>query len=363
MAKRDYYEVLGISRDADVSEIKKAYRQLAMKYHPDRNPGDKEAEDKFKEASEAYAVLGDQEKRNIYNRYGFDGLKGAGRGFGDFSFFSDSIFSDFGDILGDLFGFGGGRGGARGARRGRDLGLELNITMEQAYNGVEKELEVKRERSCEICDGSGAEPGRPAETCQQCGGSGKTTINQGFFSIATTCSICNGAGKIIRYPCKTCGGKGRTLESRKIKVNIPAGVDTGNRLRVGGEGEGGYSGGRPGDLYVIINVEEHDHFKRQDHDLIYQLDITFAQAVLGDEVKIHTFDGTEKIKIHPESQTGKITRIKGKGFKRVNSWGKGDLLVILNVVTPTRLSKEEKELFRQLREIEKEKIRESAMAD
>jgi molecular chaperone DnaJ len=228
---------------------------------------------------------------------------------------------------------------------------------------VEKELEVKRERSCEICDGSGAEPGRPAETCRQCGGSGKTRINQGFFSIASTCYVCNGAGKIIRYPCKTCDGRGRTLETRKIKVNIPAGVDTGNRLRVGGEGEGGYGGGRPGDLYVIINVEEHDHFKRQDHDLIYQLDITFAQAALGDDVKIHTFDGTEKIKIHPESQTGKITRIKGKGFKRVNSWGKGDLLVILNVVTPTRLSKEEKELFRQLREIEKEKIGESAMAD
>jgi molecular chaperone DnaJ len=222
---------------------------------------------------------------------------------------------------------------------------------------------VKRERSCEICDGSGAEPGRPAETCRQCGGSGKTRINQGFFSIASTCSVCNGSGKIIRYPCKTCSGKGRTLETRKIKVTIPAGVDTGNRLRVGGEGEGGYGGGRAGDLYVILNVEEHDHFKRQDLDLIYQLDITFAQAVLGDEVKINTFDGAEKIKIHPESQTGKITRIKGKGFKRVNSWGKGDLLVVLNVITPTHLTKREKELFRELRDIEKEKTGESANAD
>ena len=243
------------------------------------------------------------------------------------------------------------------------MGLEINITLEQAYNGIEKELELKRERSCEICDGSGAEPGRPAETCQQCGGSGKTRINQGFFSIASTCSVCNGSGKIIRYPCKTCSGKGRTLETRKIKVTIPAGVDSGNRLRVGGEGEGGYGGGRAGDLYVILNVEEHDRFKRQDLDLIYQLDITFAQAVLGDEVKINTFDGAEKIKIHPESQTGKITRLKGKGFKQVNSWGKGDLLVVLNVITPTHLTKREKELFRELRDIEKVKTGESATAD
>ncbi|UCH97625.1 MAG: molecular chaperone DnaJ [Candidatus Aminicenantes bacterium] len=359
MAKRDYYEVLGVSRDASLSDIKKAYRQLAMKYHPDRNPGDSAAEDKFKEASEAYSVLADDEKRNLYNRYGFDGLKGAGRGFGDFSFFSDSIFADFGDILGDIFGFGGGRGGARGARRGRDIGMDVYITMEEAYTGVEKELELKRERSCEICDGSGAEPGRPVETCQHCGGSGKTMIRQAIFSIASTCSVCNGTGQIIRYPCKTCSGKGRTLESRKIKITLPAGVDSGNRLRVTGEGEGGHRGGRPGDLYVTINVEEHDHFKREDHDLIYRLDISFSQAVLGDEIKIETFDGTERIKIHPESQTGKIIRLKGKGFKRVNSWGKGDLLVILNVVTPTRLSKKEKELFRELREIEKQKMGES----
>jgi molecular chaperone DnaJ len=362
MAKRDYYEVLGVSRDTAVSEIKKAYRQLAMKYHPDRNPGDSEAEEKFKEASEAYSVLADEEKRQIYNQFGFEGLKGAGRGSGDFSFFSDSIFADFEDILGSFFGFSGGRGGARGARRGRDVGVEVNLSLEEAYKGVEKELDVKREQSCHVCDGSGAEPGRPVETCQQCGGSGKSRVSHGFFSIASACPVCEGQGKIIRYPCKTCGGKGRVLESRKIKVNIPAGVDSGNRLRVGGEGEGGYKGGRPGDLYVILHVEEHDHFKREGNDLIYRLDITFSQAVLGDEIKIVTFDGKEKIKVHPESQTGKIIRLKGKGFKNVNSWGKGDLLVILNVVTPTGLSKKEKELFRQLREIEKDKSGESAMA-
>jgi molecular chaperone DnaJ len=362
MAKRDYYEVLGVSRDAPVSEIKKAYRQLALKYHPDRNPGDAAAEDKFKEASEAYSVLGDEEKRRIYNQYGFEGLKGAGRGFGDFSFFSDSIFADFGDILGSFFGFSGGRGGPRGARSGRDLGIEVNLTLEEAYSGVEKELDVKRERSCDICDGSGAEPGREIETCRQCGGSGQSRVSHGIFSIASTCPVCEGKGKIIRYPCKTCGGKGRTLENRKIKVTIPAGVDSGNRLRVGGEGEGGYKGGRPGDLYVILHVEEHDHFKREGSDLIYRLDISFAQAALGDEIKIQTFEGKEKIKVHPESQTGKKIRHKGKGFKNVNSWGRGDLLVILNVITPTGLSKKEKELFRQLREIEKEKSGEPAVA-
>lgn len=354
MAKRDYYEILGVPRNSDNSEIKKAYRKLALQYHPDRNQGNPEAEEMFKEASEAYSVLGDDKKRQLYDQYGHDGLKSAGRGFGDMSFFSDGVFSDFEDILGSFFGFGGGRGG-RGARRGRDVGLEVNLTMEEAFNGVEKELDVDREGSCDICDGSGSEPGRPVETCQQCGGAGKTRMSHGFFSIASTCPVCNGKGQVIRYPCKTCSGKGRKIETRKIKVTIPAGVDNGNRLRVTGEGEGGFGGARPGDLYVILNIEEHDKFRREGNDLIYQLDITFAQAALGDTIKINTFTGTEKVKIHPESQGGKIHRLKGKGFKNVNSWGKGDLLVVLNVVTPTRLTRREKELFRELREIEKEK--------
>jgi molecular chaperone DnaJ len=357
MTKRDYYEVLGVEKNSNNADIKKAYRKLALQYHPDRNPDDKEAEDKFKEASEAYSVLADGQKRQVYDQYGFEGLKGAGRGFGDFSFFSDSIFSDFEDILGSFFGFGGGGRGAGqyGARRGRDIGFELNLTLEEAYNGVEKEVEAERSVGCNICDGSGSEPGRPPETCNQCGGAGKVRRSQGFFSIATACPVCNGQGQIIRYPCTKCSGKGRLPETRKIKVTIPAGVDNGNRLRVGGEGEGGYNGGRPGDLYVILVIEEDDKFKRQDNDLIYRLDITFAQAAMGDNIKIKTFYGSEKIKIHPESQNGKIIRIKGKGFKNVNGWGKGDLLVILNVVTPTRISKEEKELFRQLREIERRK--------
>ncbi len=355
MAKRDFYEVLGVSRDANVNDIKKAYRKLALQYHPDRNPGNSEAEDKFKEASEAYAVLGDDEKRKLYDRYGHEGLRSAGRGFSDFS---GSIFSDFEDILGNLFGFGGGRGGGQaGARRGRDIAYEVNITMEEAYNGVEKEVVIPRETSCDICGGSGNEPGYPIETCKQCGGSGQTRITHGFFSIASTCPLCQGAGKIIKHPCSKCKGKGRIPEQRKIPISFPAGVDSGNRLRVSGEGEGGFNAGRPGDLYVIIRVDEHDEFKRDGSDLIYKLDISFSQAALGDEVKIHTFYGTEKIKIQPESQTGKTIRIKGKGFKQVNNWGKGDFLIVLNIVTPSLLTKREKELFQELKEIEIEKLK------
>ncbi len=359
MAKKDYYEVLGIARNASADEIKKAYRKLALQYHPDRNPGNQEAEEKFKEASEAYSVLADNEKRQTYDRFGHDGLKMGGRGFSDFSFFSDSIFADFEDILGGIFGFGTGRGRGqkRGPQRGRDIGMEISLTLEEAYNGVEKELEVKKEVNCDICDGSGSEPGRPPETCQQCGGSGSIRRNQGFFSISTTCSLCSGSGQIIKYPCSKCRGKGRTIEARQIKVTFPAGVNSGNRLRIGGEGESGYNGGRPGDLYVIIQIEEDDRFQRQENDLIYKLEITFAQAALGDEVKVKTFAGTEMIRIHPETQNGKIIKIKGKGFKNLNSWGRGDLQIIVNVVTPVKLSKREKEIFKELREIEKSKKR------
>lgn len=361
MAKRDYYEILGVPKNANGEEIKKAYRQLALKYHPDRNEGNPEAEEKFKEASEAYSVLADAEKRQTYDRFGHDGLKMSGRGFSD-SFFSDSIFSDFEDILGGLFGFASsrGRGGRRGPMRGRDVGMEVSLTLEEAYNGVEKNLEIKKEVNCDICDGSGSEPGRTRETCRQCGGSGSVRRSQGFFSIATTCPLCHGTGQIITHPCEKCRGKGRTFESKEIKVPFPAGVDTGNKMRIAGEGEGGYNGGPSGDLYAIIEIEEDDNFERQDNNLVYKLEITFAQAALGDEVKVETFYGTEKIRIPPETQNGKIIRIKGKGFKNVNSWGKGDLLIIINVVTPVKLSRKERELFRELREIEKSKKGSSA---
>ncbi len=358
MDKRDYYEVLGVSRTAGKDEIKKNYRQLAMKYHPDRNQGDTAAEEKFKEASEAYSVLADDEKRKLYDQFGFDGLRAGGRGFGDGSFFSESVFSDFEDILGSFFGFGGGGGGRRQGnrpQRGRDIGMEVSISMEEAYNGVEKEVEASKEANCNICDGSGNEPGHSPEGCAQCGGTGQTRRSHGFFSIATTCPVCNGAGKIVRHPCKKCGGRGRLPEKKLISVNFPAGVATGNRLRVTGEGEAGFRGGRPGDLYLVIQVEEHDHFRREENDLIYDLEISFAQAALGDTIKIETFYGTEKIKIKPESQSGTITRIKGKGFKNVNGWGKGDLVIILKVTTPTHLTRKERDLFVKLREMEKER--------
>lgn len=357
MQKRDYYEVLGVDRGAGADDIKKAYRKLALKFHPDRNQGDQEAEDKFKEASEAYSVLGNDEKKTLYDQYGFEGLRATGRGQGDFSFFGDSVFSDFEDILGNLFGFGGSRRGGQGrrAQRGRDVGLEVDLTMEDAYNGIEKEVEVVKEKNCNICDGSGNEPGHSPETCAQCGGSGSARRSHGFFSIATTCPVCNGAGRIIKHPCKKCSGKGRVQDKKTINVTFPAGVDNGNRLRVGGEGEEGYLGGRSGDLYVIINVAEDDHFTRQDNDLIYEQEITFAQAALGDDITIDTFYGSEKIKIPAESQSGKIIRFKGKGFKNVNGWGKGDLLVVLKIVTPTHITRKERDLFRQLRDIEKER--------
>ncbi|MCU0285360.1 MAG: molecular chaperone DnaJ [Acidobacteria bacterium] len=357
MAKRDYYEVLGVPRNAKIDEIKKAYRQMAMKYHPDRNQSDPQAEELFKEASEAYSVLGNDEKKRIYDQYGFEGLKVNGRGFGDFSsFFSDSVFSDFEDILGSVFGFSSSRRG-RGPRpqQGRDIGQEVTLTLEEAYNGVEKEVAVIKEKNCIICDGAGNEPGHPPETCAQCGGTGSVRRSQGFFSIATTCHICSGTGKIIRHPCKKCGGKGRVTDRKTLKVNFPAGVAKGNRMRLVGEGEEGYHGGRPGDLYVVIDVSEHDRFRREDNDLVIDLEITFAQAALGDTVKIETFADTEKIKIPPESQTGKITRIKNKGFKNVNGWGRGDLVVILKVLTPTHLTKKERDLFQKLREIEKQR--------
>lgn len=360
MSQRDYYEVLGVPRNAGVDEIKKAYRKLALQYHPDRNQGSPEAEEKFKEASEAYSVLGNEEKRKIYDQFGFEGLKGMGRGAADFSsFFSDSIFADFGDILGDLFGFGsfGGRSGRGGARRGRDMAKQVDLTMEEAFKGVEKYIDVEKEKNCDVCGGSGSKPGTSPETCRQCGGSGSIRRTQGFFSISSTCPVCQGAGKMITHPCKNCRGTGRARTQREIKVTFPAGVDTGNRLRVTGEGEAGFGGGRPGDLYLVINILGDKKFRRQENDLIYQLDITFSQAALGDEIKIKTFEGTEKVKISAETQNGKVIKIRGEGFKIINSYSRGDLLIIINVKTPTRLSKREKELFKELREIEQQKGR------
>ena len=358
MSKKDYYQVLGVPRNASTAEIKKAYRELAMQYHPDRNQGNPKAEERFKEASEAYSVLGNEEKRRIYDQYGFEGLKTGNRGFSDFSFFSDSIFSDFEDILGNFFGFESPfsrRGGRNSRQRGQDIGLDVTLSMEEAYLGVKKEITVEKEINCDVCQGSGTEPGKSQESCKQCGGSGQIRRNQGFFSIATSCPVCRGSGRVITHPCKNCEGIGRTSARKNIEIAFPAGVDSDNKIRVSNEGQEGMNGGRPGDLYLLVHVSEHKEFKRQGNDLICELNVSFAQAALGEEFKIKTFYGTEKIKVHPETQNHTIIRIKGKGFKNVNGWGKGDFLVVIKVNTPVKLTRREKELFKELRKLEEDK--------
>jgi len=355
--KRDYYEVLGVARSASPEEIKKAYRKLALQYHPDRNQGDARSEELFKEASEAYAVLGNAEKRSIYDQYGHAGLKGGG--FSDFSFFSDSIFSDFNDILGDFFGFGSvfSRGNRRsGPRKGRDLGLEVRLTMEESFLGCEKEIAVAREETCTSCRGSGSAPGQGPETCRRCGGSGNVRHSQGFFSISSTCPECRGQGRIITHPCPECRGRGVQSREKKIKVSFPAGIDSGNRLRLAGEGEAGREGGPNGDLFLMVSVIDDDRFSRRENDLICSLPVTFAQAALGDETQVPTFNGSEKVRIPAGVQSGQVLRVKGKGFKSPGHWGgRGDLLLEVRLVTPVNMSKRELELLRELREIEKKK--------
>lgn len=355
MAKKDYYQVLGVDRGASAEEIKKAYRKLALQHHPDRNHDNPEAEERFKEASEAYSVLGNSEKRQVYDQYGFEGLRAGAGGGSDFGFFSDSIFADFGDILGDVFGFGGAFGAGRqrrGPRQGSDLGLEVRLTLEESFTGSEKEIEVERERNCDACDGSGSDAGHGAETCRACGGSGSVRISRGFFSMATTCSSCRGSGRVVTHPCKKCHGRGRQQERKRIKVSFPAGIDEGNRLRVAGEGEGGTQGGPPGDLYIVARIQPDKRFQRHGQDLLLQLPLTFSQAALGDQVTIQTFAGAEKIKVPAGAQHGQILKIKNKGFHQVNRWSRGDLLIQIQIVTPHNLSRAETELFRKLREIE-----------
>ncbi|HDP93745.1 MAG TPA: molecular chaperone DnaJ [Candidatus Aminicenantes bacterium] len=354
MQNKDYYATLGVSRDASTEEIKKAYRRLAMQYHPDRNSDNPEAEDKFKAASEAYAVLGNEEKRKIYDTYGIEGLRNGG-GFQDFSFFSDSVFSDFEDILGNFFGFGSMFGNSRrrrGPRRGQDLAMELNLTLQEAYDGIERIVTLQREETCSDCQGSGSRPGTQPETCSQCGGSGQVRRSQGFFSVTTPCRMCNGTGRIIKDPCATCQGNGSVKGEKQLSVRIPPGVDSGNRLRVTGEGEAGHGGGPAGDLYLILQVQPEKGFSREGNDLIMDVEITFSQAALGDSIKVQAPSGTEQIKISPGSQPGQVVTLRNKGFRNVNGWGRGDLKAVLRVRTPEKLSREEKKLFQSLRELE-----------
>lgn len=359
MEKRDYYEILGVLKTASQAEIKKAYRKIALKYHPDRNQDGHEAEEKFKEASEAYSVLGNEEKRAVYDRFGFNGLNSRNQGFSDSSFFSDSIFSDFEDILGSFFGFGsGGFSGSHSSRRARggaDIGTEISITLEESYNGTEKDITVNREKRCPDCNGSGTEPGTSPETCNHCGGTGQVRQRQGFFSIATTCRNCGGTGKIITHPCKKCSGKGKVVDKKQLEIKIPSGIEDGSRLRVSGEGSDGTNGGRPGDLYIRVNVKPDKNFRRENDALILDLKISFSQAALGHEAEIPVFWGKEKIKIPKETQTGTILKIKGKGFKSISGWGRGDMLIGITVVTPQKLSKREKKILEELESIEQEK--------
>jgi|YelNatPaOPRAMG01_1025707.scaffolds.fasta_scaffold05133_7 molecular chaperone DnaJ len=363
MMKKDYYEILGVSRQATPEEIKKAYRQAALKYHPDRNPGNKEAEEKFKEAAEAYSVLMDPEKRAIYDRYGHQGLQG--QGYQGFSGFDSSIFQDFEDILGNFFGFSFsdffGQETSRRPRsqRGRDLVLELQITLEEAARGTEKELKITRHELCPVCQGSKLKPGTRKIICPACQGRGQLRYQQGFFTITRTCSHCNGTGEIIASPCEECQGTGRIKEKRVLKVKIPQGVDDGMRLRITGEGEAGDAGQPRGDLYIIVRIKKHPFFERQGRDLYAEIPVSFSQAALGAKIAIPLLNGDfEVLKIPAGVQSGQIFKIKNAGLRDLEGHRPGDLYIKVLVKTPEKLDREQKNLFVRLAELRGEKLEE-----
>ncbi|QIB66280.1 molecular chaperone DnaJ [Kineobactrum salinum] len=346
MSKRDYYEVLGLNRSADEKEIKKSYRRVAMKYHPDRNPDDPDADEKFKEATEAYDVLMNSQKRAAYDQYGHAGVDpsmGGGAGFGGGS------FSDiFGDVFGDIFG-GGGRGRG-GPQRGSDLRYTLDISLEDAVRGTTVEIKVPTLSTCDECDGSGARRGSVPVTCQTCGGVGQVRMQQGFFQVQQTCPTCRGRGKSIGDPCGKCHGQGRVETRKTLSVKVPPGVDTGDRIRLSGEGEAGPEGGPPGDLFVQMSVRQHPIFERDGKHLYCEVPITFVAAALGGELEVPTLDGRVKLKIPPETQTGKLFRLRGKGVRPVRGGAVGDLLCRAVVETPVNLSKKQKELLHEFQE-------------
>ncbi|HEU5180586.1 MAG TPA: molecular chaperone DnaJ, partial [Candidatus Polarisedimenticolia bacterium] len=353
MSKRDYYDVLGVPRGADDAEIKKAYRQLAVQFHPDKNRGDKDAEERFKEASEAYSVLSDPEKRRRYDQFGHRGVGGG------FSGFDPETFSDFGDILGDLFGLGDLFTHSRrsqGPRRGPDLRVDVEITLEEAARGKEEELRVPRNETCPTCKGSGAADPSAAVRCDLCGGRGTITLQQGFFSFSRTCDRCSGSGRVIKTPCAECEGRGLLHRERTLRVKIPAGVDDGSQLRIAGEGEAGSRGGGPGSLYVVIHVAEHAFFQRDGRDLYCELPITVSRAYLGGEVPVRTLEGVQKIRVPGGAQSGTRVKLKGKGLPAPGSSSRGDQIVVLRVVVPRsgRGTKAMDDLFRKLETLEGE---------
>lgn len=350
MSKRDYYEVLGVARTATEQEVKSAYRKLALKFHPDRNPGNKEAEEQFKEAAEAYAVLADADKRHMYDRFGHAGLGSAATGGGGFD---PSVFTGFEDILGglgDIFGFADGRTGRRrsSAQRGADLRFDLEISFEESATGTETTVQIPRQESCDTCNGSGAAAGSKPKTCPQCQGRGQLRFQQGFFTVARTCSQCQGTGSFIGTPCGTCRGAGRVEKERKLTVKVPAGIASGQRLRLSGEGEGGVGGGPAGDLYVVIHVQPHAFFQRQNNDLYCEIPIAFPTAALGGTVQLPTLDGDEPFEVPEGTQPGAVFRLRGRGMPDVSGKGKGDLLVTMNVTIPSKLTREQKKLVEQL---------------
>jgi molecular chaperone DnaJ len=350
-SKRDYYEVLGVQKGATEQELKQAYRRLAIKFHPDKNPGDKEAEERFKELAEAYQILSQPELRARYDRFGHAGIgASAGAGFGQgFPGFED-LFEMFG--IGDLFG--GRANERRGPRRGSDLRYDIEITLEEAAEGLKTKIRVPRLESCETCRGSGAAEGSHPVKCSTCAGAGQVRYQQGFFSVSRTCSTCRGSGKVIKDVCRECRGQGRIEREKTLEIKMPAGVDNGSRLRIAGEGEAGELGASRGDLYVIVHVKEHEVFERHDANLRCTIPVSFTQAALGAEITVPTLGGKEKVKIAEGTQTGSLIQLKGKGMPMLGGRGRGDLYAVVNIMTPTSLSREERKLFEELARLEKE---------
>ncbi len=352
-SKRDYYEVLGVERHASSAEIKSAYRKLALQYHPDKNPGNKEAEDKFKEAAEAYEVLRNGEKRQIYDQFGHQGLEGTGfSGFGGF----EDIFSSFGDIFEDFFGFRSNRRSGARVQRGADLRYDLRLDFMEAAFGTETEIELTKLEACQECQGSGCTPGTQPEPCSGCRGTGQVSRSQGFFTVRTACPRCRGTGQQISSPCEECGGAGKHKVKKKVSVKIPAGVDRGSRLRLPGEGEPGSYGGPPGDLYVFIDMDEHEFFSRENTDVICRVPISFVQAALGDTITVPTLNGEKSLEIPKGTQFGDVFRFPGEGIPSLRNGKRGSQIIQVIVETPTRLTKKQEALLRDFGRLESKKI-------
>lgn len=353
--KRCYYEVLGVAKDASGDVIAQSYRKLAMQYHPDRNPGDEEAVERFKEAAEAFEVLSDEEKRGIYDRYGHAGVERQAGGAPHFHDVGD-IFEAFGGIFGDLFGFGRGRGGRARTPRGADIRCDVQVDLFEAAHGVKKEIKFQRAQKCKTCDGTGAKPGTSPETCSYCGGQGSVVQSAGFFSMQTTCPACQGSGKIIRDKCKDCGGDGYILKTKRAEISIPPGIESGMRINLQGQGHPSFQGGRPGDCYCTVHVKPHPLFERKGQHLICQVPISYCQAALGATIQVPTLDGPEDYKIKPGTQSDEVITLHGKGIPSLQHHGRGDLHVQLHVEVPKKLSEEHEELLRKLAEIEQSDV-------